>query len=371
MNILFLTHNSSLRSTTCVLDALINLEYGKSITPTLVFPNEGPWQKTLSKKGIKTYIRKFIATDFKKPVVSIIEVFFWINVIRKNNIDLIHVNEHDNYPVIRLIAWLTRRPIVVGVRFVINSGFASWAFGGRFLPERLLFTSQDQLTRSEIPAFIPKRNVMLFGNGRDLKEMVNIPDNRSSFRLQHGIGDEEILIGTASVIRRRKKIEDLIVLVEELRNKGYPIKGFIAGGGKFGDPNYYKELEDLVVEKKLTDKVIMLGNLEELGSFYQSLDIFVSTSELETFGMSVCEAMAFNKPIVAYEGGSVQEVINDPSCIVPTGDQDALLAKTLNFIKDPTLRETIAIKGQKRVFEMYDAPVLASRLLKIYKEVAR
>ncbi|MBC8386331.1 MAG: glycosyltransferase family 4 protein [Gammaproteobacteria bacterium] len=369
INILFLTHNSSLRSTTCVLDALINKEYKKTITPVLVFADEGPWKQKLSEKGIKTYVKKFRATEKTRPVSSIIDLIYWYKLIKVHRIDVIHVNEHDNFQAIKLIARLTKTPVVVGVRFLVNHEFVKWSFGGKYIPDKVLFTSQDQLQRSNISDIIPKSKIKLLGNGRDLDELIDAPDLRSDTRLKWGVSDDEILIGTASVIRPRKKIEDLINLTKKLHERNIPVKCVIAGGGKFADPVYYKELEDLIVTEKLGGIVTMLGNLDNLAPFYQSLDIFISTSELETFGMSVCEAMAFAKPVVAYEGGSVQEVLADPECVVPTGDQDALFNKTLKFINDPDLSKKIAEKGKERVFKHFNAPVLASRLMSIYNEL--
>jgi glycosyltransferase involved in cell wall biosynthesis len=369
MRILFISHNSSLRSTTCVLDALISRKEQYDIEPFFVFSQAGPWQKQLSTSGIKTYIKNVRLIQYSKPITAVIDTLNWIKLIKQHKIQLIHVNEHENYLAIRLAARLTSTPVVVGVRFVIGEDFANWAFGGKNLPARLLFTSNDQLARSQLANSLPKSAITLLGNGRDLCELTTAPDRRKEYRSELKIREDEVLLGTASVIRPRKKLEDFIFIVHELIKRGYPVKGAIAGGGKFGDQNYFKKLQALIIELHMDDHIMMVGNLEEMAPFYQATDLFISTSELETFGMSVCEAMAFGKPVIGYEGGSVSEVLGDDRCIVETGDKKALLNLAESILRDQEFFISASQQGRTRAFENYDAPALAERLFSIYNEV--
>lgn len=114
----------------------------------------------------------------------------------------------------------------------------------------------------------------------------------------------------------------------------------------------------------------MTGNLDDLSEFYSSIDIFISTSELETFGMSVSEAMAMSVPTIGYTGGSVQEVIGNKWCIAENGDLDSLTEKARSLINDPVIYKNIQQAQKKRILDNFDAPILASRIDAIYKEVS-
>ncbi len=70
----------------------------------------------------------------------------------------------------------------------------------------------------------------------------------------------------------------------------------------------------------------------------QAMDLFISTSELETFGNSVCEAMACKVPVVAYRGGSVAEVVAETGLIVENGDLAGLIAAATTLLTDEPLR---------------------------------
>lgn len=337
----------------------------------LVFPEKGPWQESLVKQGIKVEVRPFLTPEKSKPIEFIRNFLYWVKLILTNKISIVHLNEHDNFPMIRHAAYICRVPVIVGVRFVLEGGYAKWAFGGRDRPAKLLFTSQDQINRSlsEIPSNIPKCDTILFGNGRDLKQLTALPCQRDTIRQNWSVKSGEVVLGTASVIRRRKLLEDFIVLVGRLRDQGLPVKGVIAGGGKFAEAAYFAELEHLIIESGLSEHVLMIGNINDMAPFYQAIDMFVSTSELETFGMSVCEAMAFAKPVIGYSGGSVAEVLDDPSCIAKVKDIDSLVEMASNLIKKPEVAKHKGEHGKLRAFSHFDAPMLAGSLHNIYQQV--
>jgi glycosyltransferase involved in cell wall biosynthesis len=373
LKILYITHNVNLRSTTCVIDAAIQHLSKPEYNHMLVFPEKGPWQESLVKQGINVEVRPFLTPEKSRPIEFIRNFLYWVKLILVNKVSIVHLNEHDNFPMIRHAAYVCRVPVIVGVRFVLEGGYAKWAFGGRDKPAKLLFTSQDQINRSagEIPANIPVSDTLLFGNGRDLKQLTAVPCQRDAIRKSWNVTTGEVVLGTASVIRRRKLLEDFIVLVGRLKGEGFAVKGIIAGGGKFAEAAYFSELEQLIIDSGLQDNVLMIGNINDMAPFYQGIDIFVSTSELETFGMSVCEAMAFAKPVIGYSGGSVAEVLDDPSCIAKVKDIDALVEMASTLINEPELAQRKGEQGKVRAFSHFDAPMLASSLHTIYQQVLR
>lgn len=371
MNILYISHNSSLRSTTCVLDAVFNHLHAE-INPTIVFSKTGPWQQSLEKSGVNTIVKNFQAVSFNKPFSSLCMLVYWITLFKRKKIAIVHVNEHDNYMSIKLAAFICKIPVVVGVRFVIGKGFGFWAFGGFCSPNALMFTSNDQYKRSAeaLPPNLPKKCIHMIGNGRDLDSFTQCSSiEGNSFRKAIGVPQNAFLIGSASVIRPRKRLEDLIWLISELSETHDDVYGVILGGGIFADKAYMEELESLIIDLKLQDRMFLPGNYDDVAPFYKTLDLFVSTSELETFGMSVCEAMAFKKPVIAYAGGSVKEVINDERCICENGDKEALKDMALRIIDDGKLAQDIAEAGQKRAFKEFNADSLATKTLNIYYEV--
>ena len=85
------------------------------------------------------------------------------------------------------------------------------------------------------------------GNGRDLDELTSslFHEGQATWKCK---GGSTVVIGTASSLRPRKRIEDFILLIKEILDSGHNVHGIIAGGGKYADPEYVVMLEKLILE---------------------------------------------------------------------------------------------------------------------------
>ncbi len=89
----------------------------------------------------------------------------------------------------------------------------------------------------------------------------------------------------------------------------YPEKNFylkIAGSGK-------REafLRNLIKELNLEDRVEFVGWIKNKKEYFDSIDIFLLTSEKETFGLVVIEAMKFGKPVISTDADGPKEIIQN------------------------------------------------------------
>jgi glycosyltransferase involved in cell wall biosynthesis len=112
-----------------------------------------------------------------------------------------------------------------------------------------------------------------------------------------------------------------------------------------------------------------LGNLDRVEPFYQAIDVFVSTSEYETFGNSVCEVMACSRPVGAYQSGSVQEVVGDAGLIIETGDLPALTAAVRDCVRRPDLRDQFGRCGRCRVADRFNPAHSLRQLQSLYEDL--
>lgn len=94
----------------------------------------------------------------------------------------------------------------------------------------------------------------------------------------------------------------------------------------------YKDLQRLVHEKKIEDKVFFHGFIpnEKLPEFYKNSSCFVLLSEYETFGVAYAEALACGIPVIATKCGGPEDIVNSHNgLLIPINSEDAAVEAML------------------------------------------
>ncbi len=115
-----------------------------------------------------------------------------------------------------------------------------------------------------------------------------------------------------------------------------------------------------VAELKIENQVLFLGNIDyyALPEVYNAVDVAVLVSQNEGFGLSITEAMACAKPVVATRVGGLPLQIQDGKngFLVKTGDENQTAKAILKILKDPELarkfgKKSLEIVEEKFLFE--------------------
>jgi glycosyltransferase involved in cell wall biosynthesis len=109
--------------------------------------------------------------------------------------------------------------------------------------------------------------------------------------------------------------------------------------------------------------------VDDIEPFYHAIDVFVSTSEYETFGNSVCEAMACARPVAGYVGGSVGEVVGEAGITVPDKDVDALVRAVVTLVDDEVYRRSLGAAARARVARDFDPRRTFEQLGDLYQKL--
>jgi glycosyltransferase involved in cell wall biosynthesis len=287
---------------------------------------------------------------------------------RRRNVQVIHCNEHNIYPFGTLLRRFLSLPLVCHVRYRVEREYCSWAFGAGRQPDALLWTSNQQRAdcAQAIQGIVPEGKQHLIPLGVDPALFGGRVGERESTRQKWGIGPDEIVIGQATALRPRKRIEDFIDLVAALAQSDPRVVGVLAGDAPPGDEPYRDIVLKRIEASGLGRRFVWVGNLDDVEPFDQAIDVFVSTSVYETFGNSVCEAMACGRPVVAYQGGSVQEVVGDGGLTVDNQDVPGLIRAVRGVVNQPGLRESLGENGRRRVRDVYSPAATLKRLALIY-----
>jgi glycosyltransferase involved in cell wall biosynthesis len=138
-----------------------------------------------------------------------------------------------------------------------------------------------------------------------------------------------------------------------------------------GDGPLRQELEAQAREQGVADRCVFLGERTDVPDLLAAADVVVLPSLFEGLPVSVLEAMAAERPVVATAIGGTDEAITgeDTGILVPPRDPAALAAAIRRLQADPGLARRLASAGRARVERAFSATGTARAVMRIYDEV--
>lgn len=108
----------------------------------------------------------------------------------------------------------------------------------------------------------------------------------------------------------------------------------------------------------------------DLTAVYQLASVFVTASEIETFGIVILEAMAAACPVVAVNATCLPDLVDDNSSgfLVPPKDTDALAAKIGWLLQNPRAIQVMGQRGRK-LSRRFEQSSMLSKHLQLYLSV--
>lgn len=170
-------------------------------------------------------------------------------------------------------------------------------------------------------------------------------------------------IGLIGRLSHEKGI-DLFLEAAALVHPQFPEARFlIAGAGP-----RRADLEDLTAQLGLTHCVQFLGRSDTMPELLASLDLVVSASRQEGLPMTLLQAMASGRPIIATTVGEVPTVLDGGKAgmLVPPENIPALANAILTLLRDPDLRRTYATEAAQRVAALFSADRMTAHYLTMY-----
>ncbi|MCU6272557.1 glycosyltransferase [Morganella morganii] len=141
---------------------------------------------------------------------------------------------------------------------------------------------------------------------------INTVINRLPMKMSSGTHtppDKKIILGTASRLVGLKGIGISVLCLKELIESGKDAELIIAGDGE-----QKNKLEELAVRLNIADKIRFTGYQQNMESFYDSIDIYLSTPVTEPFGLSCIEALSQGIPVIFPMIDGQPEAVKDKYC---------------------------------------------------------
>lgn len=341
---------------------------------------EGDYLSEISRHGLSYAVIPSLTREID-PVKDIKALFEICALMRKIRPDIVHAHTSKAGVLGRIAAGILRVPITIHQPHGLAVG-ELWQvldvpqnpFIRRFLIvlEKILAKITDRfITYTEMET----EEHLRYGIGKN-GQFITIPygidlkgfcDNISG-AMRESPENRPPKIGTIGRLVTSKGCRYLIEATALVKRMFPDIKLFIAGDGFLRN-----DLEGLVKKSGLTENVRFLGVKDNVAEFLNGIDIFVSPTLYESFGITLIEAQACRKPVVASDVGSVPEIVKDgkTGLLVPPRDAGAIAGAVIRLIRDKELSKKLGEAGFESVRKNYTIEKAMEKIEGLYAQCLR
>lgn len=209
----------------------------------------------------------------------------------------------------------------------------------------------------------PESRVVPIPNGVDLAAYAKTPQRGAL----HGFrpATDTVVIGTVAGLRRVKNLPRLVRSVAALDGQ---VQLVIVGEGPEGGT-----IQAEAARTGMADKMLMPGFLKSPSRFIGLFDIFALSSDSEQFPISVIEAMAAGRPIVAPRVGDIEQMVGEENrdFLYDPGDEAGLTRSLARLVADPDLRAMLGAANRRRAEADFDERLMLERYMALYGRAMR
>ena len=176
--------------------------------------------------------------------------------------------------------------------------------------------------------------------------------------LQH-----KYLICLPGRITRLKGHETLIELLQRLKTDYPQLHAVVVGGADPKKQAYLDELKHKVATLGLTAQISFVGHRSDIREWLAFSDLVLSlSSQAETFGRTVLEALSVGTPVIGWNRGGVAEILERlyPQGLVSVDDQNTLIEN---------IKQHIQTRPQPAAVEQFSLAQMCEQTLTLYQSV--
>ena len=209
--------------------------------------------------------------------------------------------------------------------------------------DKIICVSDADLKTAVENKIADKNKTVVINNGIDLNKFAGEKGQRNKELVNRfDIKDEDMIIGNISRFDFQKNQRFIISNSEELLKKYPNVKILLAGDGSL-----YEQSVQSAKETGMPERFIFTGEITNAQDYYSLFDIFIFPTLWEGLSISLIEAMASGRCILASDIHANKELItdNENGLLFNTTDPDEYLKKLFKLIEDENLRKRLSHKA--------------------------
>lgn len=288
---------------------------------------------------------------------------------KQNKIEIVHAHMARDYP---LAAYAAAR--TSGAKFVVTRHvlFPLNRLHKLTLARvaRVIAVSEAVSLQLRSERIVSPSRIAVVKNGVDVDRFANNTFDSTRTRSAWGIPADALVVGTVGELKPLKGQEEFLraaaVILKTYPNTYFVVAGIDSSNGK----QNLDRLQQLSNHLNLQDRVRFVEWLPEIAQLYSAIDLFVSASRAESFGLAIAEAMASGTPVVATKTEGAKEIVEEgvTGLLVPIEDDDAIAAAVISLLNDRERSARIGSQAQEVVRSQFGIERMINSTEEIYRQ---
>jgi glycosyltransferase involved in cell wall biosynthesis len=284
---------------------------------------------------------------------------------RVRQIEIIHAHLARDYPLAALAAGRSGRAKLVLTRHVLFSLSSVHRLTKRRVA-RVIAVSEGVAENLSQQNIFDADQISVIRHGIDLdrfhlRDSLGAPDSNTTLRVG--------MLGELSAVKGQKDFVRAAAIVVPQTDH---VKFVIAGRDNSANGKNRKEVEALIKELNLTDRIELIDSIEDVPAFLSRLDVFVSAARSEAFGLAIVEAMACGVPVVATMTPGALEIIEDNQTgrLVPVREAAEMARALSELLSDSAKRKVLAENARGKVAERFSLERMLGETEQLYRDIS-
>lgn len=367
-------HNAELGGGELLLAAHLAHADRRNFEPFVVCPREGGLSRRLSQLGVRVAFHpidrgirlpRFLAPSPRTALRLAAEY-------RRAKVDLIHSYTLETRHYANAAAVLARLPLVHTCQdtwFGNNFGRLQWAAMNR-LAARVVATSRAALASLHVGERLDPSRVALIEPGIDLERFAP-RDDAAAVRSTLGIDAAAPVVGILSRFCPEKGFDVFFAAAARIARRFPAVRFLVVGAAVLRTDDYTERIHALIRELALSDNTILTGFRDDVERLIGCMDVVVSASPHESFGLTLAEAAACARPVVSTRNGGAQEIVvpGETGLLVPVGDAAALADAVIALLADPDRARAMGAAARRRAEACFDIRTMVRRIEDLYRQL--
>jgi len=280
---------------------------------------------------------------------------------KRESIELIHAHTRVTQVLACLVSGLAGIPCVSTCH-----GFFKTRIGRRLFGAwgNKVIAISDPVREHLVNDFkVQKEKIELVYNGIDFARFRDYPSReKDAIKREFNLAEGPV-VGIIARLSSVKGHKFLIEAMGDVIKKIPAAQLLIIGDGPMKD-----DMISLAEAEGIRKNTYFVESVFDTARPLSVMDVFVLPSLQEGLGLSIIEALAMRRAVVASDVGGVYTIIKDHSTglLVPPRDSKALAGAILRLLKDGDLRERLGREGRKLVEEKFSLDLMVKQVEAVY-----